>query len=51
MHHAQPVSEAAGYAWVYCVCASEVCTAEEARERASYTSRGAGDDEEIGRAD
>ena len=44
---AQPVSEAAGYAWVYCVCASEVCTAEEARERASYTYiQGAGDDEE-----
>ena len=49
---ASAVQEAASargapFAWVHCVCASEVCTAEEARARASYTYiQGAGDDDE-----
>ena len=49
---ASAVQEAAAargapFAWVHCVCASEVCTAEEARARASYTYiQGAGDDDE-----
>ena len=38
---------ASSFAWVHCVCASEACSAERARERASYTYiQGAGDDEE-----
>ena len=40
-------SGGAAFVWVHCVCASEVCTAEKARERASFTYiQGAGDDEE-----
>ena len=35
------------FAWVHCVCASEACSAEAARERASWTYvQGAGDDDE-----
>ena len=37
----------APFVWVHCVCASEACTPEQARERASYTYiQGAGDDDE-----
>ena len=41
------VSRGSAFIWVHCVCASEACTAAEARERASYTYiQGAGDDDE-----
>jgi tRNA A64-2'-O-ribosylphosphate transferase len=38
-HEASERAASAGapFAWVHCVCASETCTAEQARERASYT--------------
>ena len=46
---AREEAEASGvpFVWVHCICASEECNAERARERASYTYvQGAGDDEE-----
>ena len=44
---AAEAAEGRRFAWVHCVCASEACSPQQARERSSYTYvQGAADDEE-----